>query len=140
LVECEFPPALAQSGTAAVIYDETEGLSFFGGFGEFERAFTEPTLLDQWHYRQRVFDYLDDDSVSPLPFRRMADRDPTRASEVLRWVLGHKSFDWQRGSASATYAASCAETPCSLNANQSAAVSHRGDAFAQSMSSRVIPP
>jgi hypothetical protein len=26
----------------------------------------------------------------------MADRDPTRATEVLRRVLGRKSFDWQR--------------------------------------------
>jgi len=80
----------------AVIYDETEGLGFFGGFGEFEQAFTEPSLLDHPRYRQRVVDYLDDDSVSPLPFRRMADRDPLRASEVLRRVLGRKSFDWQR--------------------------------------------
>jgi hypothetical protein len=77
-------------------YDETEGLSFFAGVGEFERAFTEPTLLDQRLYRQRVVDYLDDDSVSPLPFRRMADRDPLRASEMFRRVLRRKSFDWQR--------------------------------------------
>jgi len=96
LVEFDFPPALVESGTVAVIYDETDGLAFFGGFGEFERAFTDPALLDQRRYRQRVVDYLDDDSVSPLPFRRMADRDPTRASEVLRLVLGRKSFDWQR--------------------------------------------
>jgi hypothetical protein len=96
LAEIDFPPVLVQSDTVAVIYDETEGLSFFGGFGEFERAFTESALLDQRHYRQRVLDYLDDDSVSPLPFRRMADRDPVRASEVLRRVLGRKGFDWQR--------------------------------------------
>jgi hypothetical protein len=96
LVEFEFPPVLVNFGTVAVIFDETEGLSFFGGFGEFERAFAEPVLLDQRRYRQRVLDYLDDESVSPLPFRRMADRDPTRASEVLRRVLGHKRFDWQR--------------------------------------------
>jgi hypothetical protein len=95
LVEIDFPPALVKSGTVAVIFDETEGLAFFGGFAEFERAFAEPALLDQRHYRQRVIDYLDDDSVSPLPFRRMADRDPTRASEVLQIVLGRKSFDWQ---------------------------------------------
>ena len=96
LVEIDFPPDLVESGTVAVIYDETDGLAFFGGFGEFERAFTEPALLDQPRYRQRVVDYLDDDSVSPLPFRRMADRDPFRASEVFRRVLGRKSFDWQR--------------------------------------------
>jgi hypothetical protein len=96
LVEFDFPPDLVESGTVAVIYDETDGLAFFGGFGEFERVFTEPALLDRPRYRQRVVDYLDDDSVSPLPFRRMADRDPFRASEVFRRVLGPKSFDWQR--------------------------------------------
>jgi hypothetical protein len=96
LVEFDFPPELVESDTVAVIYDEFEGLSYYGGFGEFERAFTESSLLDQGEYRQRVLDYLDDDSVSPLPFRRMADRDPLRASEVLRRVLGRKSSDWQR--------------------------------------------
>ena len=96
LVEFDFSPDLANSGTVAVIYDEIDGLGFFGGFGEFERAFTEPALLDNPSYRQRVLDYLFDDSVSPLPFRRMADRDPVRASEVLRRVLGRKSFDWHR--------------------------------------------
>lgn len=94
-VEMDFPAALVKSGIVAVIYDETDGLAFFGGFGEFDRAFTRPALLDQRRYRQRVIDYLDDDSVSPLPFRRMGDRDPTRASEVFRRVLGRKSFDWE---------------------------------------------
>jgi hypothetical protein len=96
VVEFDFPPDLVTSGTVAVIYDETDGLGFFGGFGEFERVFTEPSLLDQPRYRQRVVDYLDDDSVSALPFRLMADRDPVRTNEVLRRVLGRKSFDWQR--------------------------------------------
>ena len=46
LVEIDFPSDLVKSGTVAVIYDETQGLSFFAGFGEFERAFTEPALLE----------------------------------------------------------------------------------------------
>jgi hypothetical protein len=96
LVEFDFPRDLVESGTVAVIYDETDGLGLFAGFGEFERAFTEPTLLDQRRYRQRVVDYLDDDGVSPVPFRRIAERDPVRATEVLRRVLGRKSFDWKR--------------------------------------------
>jgi hypothetical protein len=52
--------------------------------------------FDQHRYRQRAVDYLDDASVSPLPFRRMAERDQFRASEVLGRVLCHKTFDWQR--------------------------------------------
>jgi hypothetical protein len=73
LIEFDFPPELVESATVALIYDEIEGLSLFGGFDEFERAFSEPALLDQPLYRQRVVDYLDDDTVSPLPFRRMAE-------------------------------------------------------------------
>lgn len=96
LPELDYPAALVDSEAVGVIYDEVEGLSFFGGFGEFEQAFDDPTLLDQRPYRQRVTDYLDDDGVSPLPFRRMAERDPDLAGEVLGRVLHRKGFDWRR--------------------------------------------
>ncbi len=96
VVDFDFPLGLVNSGSVAVIYDEVDGLGFYGGFDEFERAFTEPAALDQHRCRRRVLDYLHDDSVSPVPFRRMAERDPARATEVLRRVLGRKSFDWNR--------------------------------------------
>ncbi|MHB8244617.1 MAG: hypothetical protein ACYDGN_04545 [Acidimicrobiales bacterium] len=96
VVEFDFPPGLVNSGSVAMIYDEVDGLGFYGGFDDFERAFTEPAAPDQSRYRRRVLEYLHDDSVSPVPFRRMAERDPARASEVLRRVLGRKSFDWNR--------------------------------------------
>ena len=96
VVEYNFPPELVNSGSVALIYEEIEGLGFYGGFDEFERAFTEPAAPDQRRCHRRVRRYLDDDTVSPAPFRRMAERDPTRASEVLQRVLGRKSFDWNR--------------------------------------------
>jgi len=96
LPETSFPEELVQSGTVALIYDATEGLEILAGFGDFERAFIDPEALSEDHYRQRVLDYLDDDSVSPLPFRRMAEFDPIRAGEVLRLVLGCRRFDWHR--------------------------------------------
>ncbi len=96
LPEMDFPDQLVQSGTVALIYDETEGLEILAGFGDFERAFIDPEALRKDRYRQRVLDYLDDDSVSPLPFRRMAELDPIRIGEVLRQVLGCRSFDWHR--------------------------------------------
>lgn len=96
LPEFDFPRDLVESGQVAMIYDETDGLGFFAGFGEFEQAFTDPTLLDEHLYLKRVADYLHDDSVSPLPFRRMAERHPGNATEVLRRVLRRKNFDWSR--------------------------------------------
>lgn len=92
----DWPPVLVQSGTVAAIYDEAEGLRYFAGFDCFERAFTDPSVLSQHRYRQRVLDYLDDDSVSPLVFRRLAERDPDRATVVMRTVLGSTTFDWGR--------------------------------------------
>jgi hypothetical protein len=41
-----------------------------------------------------VRDYLDDDTVSPLLFVRIAARDSERTNEVFRKVLGRKHFDW----------------------------------------------
>lgn len=95
-LHCDWPPVLVQSGTVAVIYDEAEGLRYFAGFEYFERAFADPSVLSQHRYRQRVLDYLDDDSVSPLVFRRLAERDPDRASVVMQTVLRSRTFDWRR--------------------------------------------
>ena len=43
-----------------------------------------------------VLTYLQDQSVSPLPFRRLAERDPARASEVFQRVLKQPGFSWER--------------------------------------------
>jgi hypothetical protein len=91
-----WPLELVQPGSVAVIYDEAEGLGYFTGFDDFEQAFADPGVLSQPRYRQRVLDYLDDDSVSPLPFRRLAERDPDRASLVMQTVLRCSTFDWRR--------------------------------------------
>jgi hypothetical protein len=95
-LDLDYPAALTQSVTVAVIYDATEGLTYLGGFAEFEHPFIDPDGLTQDRHLQPVLDYLDDDSVSPLPFRRMAERDVNRTSEVMRRALGRRIFDWQR--------------------------------------------
>ncbi len=86
---------LVESDTVGVIYDEVEGLNFYAEFGLVEAVFADPALLRRRLYRQRLLDYLDDDSVSPLPFRRLADRDPERASVVFQELLRRPGFDWR---------------------------------------------
>ncbi len=86
---------LVESDTVGVIYDEVEGLNFYAEFGLVEAVFADPALLRRRLYRQRLLDYLDDDSVSPLPFRRLADRDPERASVVFQKLLRRPGFDWR---------------------------------------------
>jgi hypothetical protein len=44
-----------------------------------------------------VRDYLDDPTISPVLFERMAARDPERTNQVFRKLLGRKHFDWSIG-------------------------------------------
>jgi hypothetical protein len=39
--------------------------------------------------------YLNDDSVSPLPFRRLAARDPQKAGRVFQLLLKRPGFSWE---------------------------------------------
>jgi len=89
-------PYLLESETVAVIFDEIEGLNFYAEFGLVEAVFADPSLLRRRLYKQRLIEYLDDDSVSPLPFRRLADRDPDRASMLFQKLLRRPGFDWRR--------------------------------------------
>jgi hypothetical protein len=87
LVECD---------TVAVIFDEVEGLNFYAEFGLVDAVFADPALLRRRLHKQRLLDYLDDDTVSPLPFRRLADRDPDQASVLFQKLLRRPGFDWRR--------------------------------------------
>jgi hypothetical protein len=87
---------LVQSETVGVIYDEVDGLNFYAEFGLVEAVFADPALLRRRLYKQRLLDYLDDDSVSPLPFRRLASRDPDRASLLFQKLLRQPNFEWHR--------------------------------------------
>jgi hypothetical protein len=87
---------LSECETVGVVHDEIDGLNFYADFGLVEAVFTDPTLLCRRLYKQRLLDYLDDDSVSPLPFRRLADRDPQRASVLFQKLLRRPHFDWPR--------------------------------------------
>ena len=89
-------PDLAKSATVGVIYDEVEGMNFYAEFGMVEAVFTDPTLLRNHPYSELLTHYLDDDTVSPLPFRRLADRNPDRVSELFGKLLGRPGFEWRR--------------------------------------------
>ncbi len=79
-----------------LIYDEVEGLTFLAEFALVEAVFGDPRLLADRDHRSAVVGYLNDDSVSPLPFRRLAQRDLAKASEVFRRLLKKPSFCWER--------------------------------------------
>ena len=72
-------------------------MGLYAEFGMIEEAFADPSLLRHPDYRRRVRDYLDDPTISPVLFERMAARDPERTNEVFRKLLGRKHFDWSIG-------------------------------------------
>ena len=82
--------------TVAVIYDDDDGLGFYVEFGLVEEVFADPALLRSPSHRQRVLDYLDDDTIPPHVLRRLAARDEERASVVFRKLLRRPGFDWAR--------------------------------------------
>jgi hypothetical protein len=92
----ELPADLVEAETVALIYDEVDGLGFYAEFGLVEAAFADPDLLRRRRYREQVLSYLRDDSVEPMVLRRLAERDPERASVVFRRLLRKPGFDWVR--------------------------------------------
>jgi hypothetical protein len=91
----DVPVDLAGAPTAALICDETEGLMFLANFSLVQGAFENPGLADQEH-RQAVLRYLRDDSISALPFRRLAGANTARASQLFQSLLEKPGFSWER--------------------------------------------
>lgn len=92
----ELPEHLLEAETVGLIHDQEEGLTFLAGFGLVEEVFEDLRLLADRDHRRAVVGYLNDDSVSPLPFRRLAQRDPAKASEVFRRLLKKSNFCWEQ--------------------------------------------
>jgi hypothetical protein len=95
-VAVTLPPELVESDTVALIYDETDGIGFYAEFGLVEQAFENPDLLRRRRWREHTLEYLHDDSVEPMVLRRLAERDPDKASVVFRRLLKRPKFEWNR--------------------------------------------
>jgi hypothetical protein len=82
--------------TVGVGYDEVEGNYFWAEFGLVQTTFADPARAARRRHREAVLDYLEDPTISPLAFRRLAEPDPARASRVFRRVLRRPAFSWER--------------------------------------------
>jgi len=90
------PDDLASAPTVAMMYDETEGLMFLANFVLVREAFENPGLAADSEHRQAVFGYLNSDSISAVPFRRLAGADTARASQLFQHLLNEPGFSWER--------------------------------------------
>ena len=90
------PGDLASAPDVALAYDEKEGLMFLANFVLVREAFENPGLAADQEHRQAVLGYLKADSISALPFRRLAGTDTARASQLFQHLLRKPSFSWER--------------------------------------------
>ena len=73
-----------------------EGLSFYPDYHLLEELFSNPALISCRRYRETLSGFLADPDISPEVLRRLAVRDPAKASTVFARLLKRKrGFRWE---------------------------------------------
>jgi hypothetical protein len=91
----DFPDDVLDADGVAIHFVEGEGLSFYPGYHLLEELFGNPALISRRLYRETLSGFLSDPDISPEPLRRLAARDPARASMVFGRLLKRKrGFSW----------------------------------------------
>ncbi|MCX4455312.1 hypothetical protein OG585_22150 [Streptomyces sp. NBC_01340] len=90
----ELPRELAESDTIGVIYDEVDGLNFYADYGMLRDLFADPALAGRRQYQDLLRAYLREESIAPLPIRRLAAAHPETADAVFRKLLRKPGFTW----------------------------------------------
>ncbi|MEU3570998.1 hypothetical protein AB0E96_21640 [Kitasatospora sp. NPDC036755] len=90
----ELPRGLAESDTVGVIYDEVDGLNFYPDYGTLRDLFTDPALPGRRQHQDLLRTYLREESIAPLPIRRLAAAHPETVDTVFRKLLRKPGFTW----------------------------------------------
>jgi hypothetical protein len=88
------PPALSDSESVGLIFDEVEGLCFYEDYGLLDELFASPALARSRPYAEQLRGYLRDESVAPMAIRRLVERHPGNADQVFQAVLRKPDFRW----------------------------------------------
>jgi hypothetical protein len=90
----ELPWELADSDTIGVIYDRVDGLNFYADYGMLRDLFEDPALAGRREHQDLLRTYLREESITPLPIRRLATAHPEAADVVFRKLLRNPGFTW----------------------------------------------
>ncbi|MDH6703793.1 hypothetical protein P3T27_000474 [Kitasatospora sp. MAA19] len=90
----ELPPELADSDSVGVIYDEVDGLNFYADYGMLRDLFADPALAGRRQHQDLLRVYLREESIAPLPIRRLAAAHPETVDAVFRKLLRKPGFTW----------------------------------------------
>nr|WTB32403.1 hypothetical protein OG781_25650 [Streptomyces sp. NBC_00830] len=88
------PRDLADSDTVGVIYDEVDGLNFYAEYGMLQNLFSDLALAGRGRHLDLLRTYLREESITPLPIRRLAAAHPETADAVFRKLLKKPGFTW----------------------------------------------
>jgi hypothetical protein len=94
--QAPYPRELLRAKDVGVLLDPVEGMFFLPEYGTFRRIFAEPDFQQIPYWRELIYDYLTEDSVPPLPFKRMVERYPEGARRVFKAALKRRKFNLKR--------------------------------------------
>ncbi|WP_248782554.1 hypothetical protein [Kitasatospora setae] len=90
----ELPSDLADAESVGVIFDDTDGLNFYADYGMLRDLFTDPDLTGRRKHQDLLRTYLREESIEPLPIRRLAAAHPETADTVFQRLLRRPGFTW----------------------------------------------
>jgi hypothetical protein len=90
------PPGFFEFDTVGIIYDETDGFVVVPEYGMLLAMFTDPRLAADREHAGVLRAYLREDTIPPLPLRRVAAAYPDSVDAVFRRVLGNRAFTWRQ--------------------------------------------
>ena len=90
------PGGFFEFDTVGIIYDELDGFVVVPEYGMLRAMFADPSLAADPGHANVLRAYLREDSIPPLPLRRMAAAFPDSVDAVFRRVLGNRAFTWKQ--------------------------------------------
>jgi hypothetical protein len=90
------PDGFFEFETVGIIYDELDGFVVVPEYGQLRALFADPSLAADPVHANVLRAYLREDTIPPLPLRRMAAAFPGNVDAVFRRVLGNRTFTWQQ--------------------------------------------
>jgi hypothetical protein len=90
------PEGFFDFDTVGIIYDETDGFVVVPEYGMLRALFADPALAGDRDHANVLRAYLREDTIPPLPLRRIAAAYPDSVDAVFRRVLGNRGFSWRQ--------------------------------------------
>jgi hypothetical protein len=90
------PEGFFEFDTVGIIYDETDGFVVVPEYGMLRALFADPSLASDRDHANVLRAYLREDTIPPLPLRRVVAAHAPNADAVFRRVLGNRGFSWRQ--------------------------------------------